>query len=75
MSWMSGLKRTSKIRTSAVDDSIRLHALFLASICLTLAMFLFPGRASAVAPSGETLTCEPGQTANTDLGVCQDPTC
>lgn len=65
MSWMSGLERASRRGT-----------VLLASIGLTLAIAL-PASAPAAAPGGggETITCEPGQTANTDLGTCQDPVC
>ena len=63
MSWMS--------------EKIRVSAALLATLCLASAMLLVPIRASAVAPTGtgDTITCEPGQTANTDLGICQDPLC
>jgi hypothetical protein len=75
VSWMSGLPRTSETTRSTAGGAIRLSAQLFASICLTLTTCLFPSWASAVSPNGETLTCEAGQTANKDLGVCQDPTC
>lgn len=48
------------------------------ALAMTLAMtaVLAPAtRAAAPGGGGETISCAPGQTANTDLGVCVDPVC
>ena len=75
MSQMSGLERAKNTRASTGGDNLPRSRIVLATICLGLAMILSPTPASAVAPNTETITCQPGQTENSNLGTCQDPTC
>jgi hypothetical protein len=48
-----------------------------AAMALAIAALAPAPAAHATAPGGggETIDCEPGQTANTNLGTCQDPMC
>jgi hypothetical protein len=47
-----------------------------AALALTLFVTVAsPASAAASSSGGETINCEPGQTANSDLGACVDPVC
>jgi hypothetical protein len=56
-------------------NRFQLPALLAAAICLTSTTLVAPTPAAAVAPTNTTVNCEPGQVANKDLGICQDPVC
>lgn len=47
----------------------------LLGIGLVLTALLRTNQALALEPTNETVNCLPGQTANSDLGVCVDPIC
>jgi hypothetical protein len=56
------------------SETIKVFALVL-GIGLVSAVLLHTNQALALEPTGETVYCQPGQTANSDLGVCVDPVC
>ncbi len=57
-----------------VSETIKGSTLWLC-FSLILAVVLYASQGFALEPTNETVFCLPGQTANSNLGICVDPIC